>query len=409
VGVTARSRRRAAAALVLGLLGGIAVAATASRLAGGANSVLGSSFHVDGSPPETATMSFHVPRSKGPFAGELRLFAESGSKSGVVVHAGAKTVRSAPFAARTWIALDVTRLLARGGPVALKLEDASATAIRFAGAASAEPPVLVLRRGGKVAARLAPRGTPRAPRATATSGASEQGLLVPGTSAVIAAAGDIACDPSSHDFGVAQPGHCAERATSNLLLRIPHLAAVLPLGDNQYECGRASAYQASYAPSWGRLLKITHPVPGNHEYGRPCHENDASPYFTYFGKAAGPFGKGWYSYDVARWHLIALNSECDYGRGTPTAVGGCRPGSPEERWLKRDLATHHKLCTLAYWHEPRFSSGEHGDATAMSAIWNDLVAAHADVVLSGHNHDYERFAPLGATPDPSSGARSTTT
>jgi hypothetical protein len=119
---------------------------------------------------------------------------------------------------------------------------------------------------------------------------------------------------------------------------------------------------------------------GNHEY----LTHNASGYFAYFG-AIDPY----YSFDLGAWHLISLNSECSH-------IGGCDPGSPEEVWLKKDLADHRSQCTLAYWHEPRWSSGEHGNAEQMTTIWNDLVAAHADVVLSGHNHDYERFVPLDA-------------
>ena len=121
-----------------------------------------------------------------------------------------------------------------------------------------------------------------------------------------------------------------------------------------------------------------------------------------------PNPKGWYSYDIGSWHLIALNSECSYGSGA-SAVGGCGPGSPQETWLKQDLAAHANACTLAYWHEPRFSSGQHGDAQQMATIWNDLAAAHADIALAGHNHDYERFEPIGATPQDTSASNSSTT
>lgn len=375
---------------------------------GGTESVFGAFFHLDGSPKRTATLTFAVPRLGTGETATLRLYAESASRTGYVVSVAASSARSAAFAAHSWTRVDVTRLVARGGKASLVLEDASSGAIRLAGLASPNPPALVLQRRGAVIRLLAPAGAPRPAGPVAAGGPAEQGLLVPGKTAVIAAAGDIACDPADTAFGGKSPGRCQETATSNLLLGIPHLAAVLTLGDDQYECGRSHAFAQSYAPSWGRLLRITHPVPGNHEYGRACQTNDPTPYFSYFGKAAGPSGKGWYSYDIARWHLVALNSECSYGVGAD-AVGGCGPGSPEERWLRRDLAAHRNACTLAYWHEPRFSSGEHGDAVQMSTIWNDLVKAHADIVMSGHNHDYERFAPIGATPAPPSRVNATTT
>jgi hypothetical protein len=211
------------------------------------------------------------------------------------------------------------------------------------------------------------------------------------TDPVIAASGDIACDPGSQNFngGLGTGATCAQQATAALLR--PNLSAVLTLGDTQYEDNTLSKYLASFDQSWGKFKNLIRPTIGNHEYLTP----DATGYFQYFGSAAGNPSQGYYSYDVGRWHLISLNSECGH-------VGGCGAGSPQEAWLRGDLATHQAACTLAYWHEPRFSSGQHGDAQQMAVIWNDLVAAHADVVLSGHNHDYERFDPLGASPPSSS-------
>jgi hypothetical protein len=219
------------------------------------------------------------------------------------------------------------------------------------------------------------------------------------TDPVIAAAGDIACDPTSAKFNGGEGGKsvCHEAITANLVLD-GRYDAVLPLGDDQYECGDAAAFAKSYHPSWGKLKPITRPVIGNHEYGKACHRNDPSGYFDYFGAAAsgGP-GTGYYSFDLGAWHLIVLNSECTSGKGK-YRVGGCQTGSPQESWLRSDLAAHKTACTLVAWHEPRFSSGEHGDAEQMADMWNDLVAAHVDVALAGHNHDYERFDPIGTTP-----------
>jgi hypothetical protein len=213
---------------------------------------------------------------------------------------------------------------------------------------------------------------------------------------LIAAAGDIACDPEAAGFnhGGGTRNSCRARVVSDMLRRI-RPTAVLPLGDNQYECGDMSAFRDSYDKSWGRLKGISRPAVGNHDYGDACGRSSAVGYFDYFAAAAGPYGRGYYSYDLGRWHLIALNSECNYGRGS-LRVGGCETGSPQERWLRADLAAHRPRCTLAYWHEPRFSSGQHGNAQQMADIWNVLVRARADIVLSGHNHVYERFDPLGA-------------
>lgn len=200
---------------------------------------------------------------------------------------------------------------------------------------------------------------------------------------VIAAAGDIACDPSdgSYNGGNGTGSNCRQKYTSNLLVGA-NLAAVLTLGDNQYENGALSKYQTSYHASWGRVKSLTKPAVGNHEYGT----SGASGYFSYFGAAAGAPGKGYYSYNIGAWHLIALNSNC-------SQVGGCGAGSPQETWLRADLAANPTACTLAYWHHPRFSSGQHGSDAAYTAFWQALYNAGADVVLSGHDHDYERFNP----------------
>jgi hypothetical protein len=212
---------------------------------------------------------------------------------------------------------------------------------------------------------------------------------------LIAAAGDIACDTSSEFFndGIGVPGHCHQRATSDLLLATQP-AAVLTLGDNQYHVGSLSDFNGSFDPSWGRVKPIIHPQVGNHEYSTV----GARGYFDYFngpGAPSGPAGdrdKGYYSFDIGGWHLIALNSMCDHtDRGS--AADGCAAGSPQEQWLRADLAAHRSSCTLAYWHTPRFNSGFRGNSSTTLAFWEALYAAGADVVLNGDAHDYERFAP----------------
>lgn len=202
---------------------------------------------------------------------------------------------------------------------------------------------------------------------------------------VIAAAGDIACSPSDPNFnnrrGTATA--CRMMATSDLLVGHGY-AGVLALGDDQYNGGSYSDFLASYDPTWGRVKSITRSVAGNHEYGSA----GAGGYFRYFGAASGTPGEGWYSYDIGSWHIIALNSNCTAARG------GCGTGSPQEQWLSADLAAHaSNPCTLAMFHHGRYNSGHDGDSTFMSALFQDLYNAGADVVLSGHAHDYERFAP----------------
>jgi acid phosphatase type 7 len=212
---------------------------------------------------------------------------------------------------------------------------------------------------------------------------------------VLAAAGDIACDPTdgAYNGGSGTSTACAQKATSDLLVNMaPN--AVAALGDNQYNNGSLSAFNTAYNPSWGRVKPAIHPAIGNHEIKS---DTKATGYYTYFGAAAGTAGKGWYSYDLGTWHIIVLDGNCKN-------VGGCGSGSAQEQWLKSDLAAHPAACTLAYWHQPRFSSGNHGGSTMFTPFWNDLYNAGAEVVLNGHDHDYERFAPQ--TP---SGARNDST
>jgi len=209
----------------------------------------------------------------------------------------------------------------------------------------------------------------------------------PVTGTKIAAAGDIACDPGSSSFNNGQGSglNCRQMATSDLLVGAGY-AAVLVLGDIQYEDGAYSKFLASYDPSWGRVKSITKPAPGNHEY----QSGNANGYYQYFGPAAGDPATGYYSFDLAGWHIVALNSNCSF-------VGGCGVGSPQEQWLRADLAAHPASCTLAYWHHPRFSSGEHGSDSTYTPFFQALYDANADLVLVGHDHDYERFAPQTAS------------
>jgi hypothetical protein len=187
---------------------------------------------------------------------------------------------------------------------------------------------------------------------------------------MLLAVGDIGyCNASNDDL-------VGKRAAS-----LPGTIALL--GDIAYESGSPADYANCFNPTWGTLLERIRPVPGNHDY----ETRGAAGYFSYFGAAAGTAGEGWYSYEVGAWHVIALNSECD-------AIGGCGNGSPELSWLVSDLATHPATCTLAYWHHPRYSSGKHGDDDMTEAIWSALADAGADLVLSGHDHDYERLSPV---------------
>ncbi len=155
------------------------------------------------------------------------------------------------------------------------------------------------------------------------------------------------------------------------------------LGDNAYGEGTAEQYEDCYDPTWGTFADHTHPVVGDNEYDTP----DAEPYYDYFGSAAGDSDEGWYSYDVGAWHIVALNSNCG-------EIGGCSRGSRQEQWLRADLAAANATCIAAMWHQPRFSSSSSNTGT--KALWEALEDFGGDIVLSGHHHNYERFAPQDA-------------
>jgi hypothetical protein len=247
--------------------------------------------------------------------------------------------------------------------------------------------------GLSVVAVLTAQNKPVAREASAVGPVSVTG------SVTVAAAGDIACSPSdaSYHGGTGTAHACAQNATAQTISGLaPN--AVLALGDVQYACGLASEF-GGYRTSWGRFLPITHPVPGNHEYGdgAACTPSSAQGYFGFFGTHAGGNPRGWYSFDLGSWHVIALNSECHGGAGA-AAVGGCQTGSPQETWLRADLAAHPAGCTLAFWHESRFTTAAPGEQLQTADLWNDLARAKADLVLAGHAHDYERFQPAGVTP-----------
>lgn len=222
-------------------------------------------------------------------------------------------------------------------------------------------------------------------------------VLAAPTDPVVAAAGDIACGKDSTGT---VPEACWELQTSDVLLQI-NPAVVLPLGDVQYQYGELDDFyggrpgwaNTGYHPTWGRLKSVTRPVVGNHEYD-PTRTPNAEGYFDYFngiGNFTGPAGdrdKGYYSFDVGSWHVVILNSNC-------TPAGGCNPGSPQQNWLRTDLAAHQRSCTLAAIHQPAWSSENRSSADhpGTQALLQPLYDQGVDLLLAGHSHFYERFPP----------------
>lgn len=229
--------------------------------------------------------------------------------------------------------------------------------------------------GGAVAwQRFGPPDHSGAGRLPPAAGTTD--VVTPDQPAILLAAGDIAtCDDP-------------EVATGELLAAQPGVVAAL--GDLAYPDGSPSAFTNCYDTAWGLVTPRTRPAMGNHDVRTP----DAAGYGDYFGTTAGPQPQGYYSYDLGAWHVVVLNSNCDL-------VGGCGPDSPQLAWLADDLAATSTGNIVAYWHHPRFSTGHHGDQPAVAAFWETLTQAGADVVLNGHDHDYERFVPMDPAGRPS--------
>jgi len=214
----------------------------------------------------------------------------------------------------------------------------------------------------------------------------------------VAAAGDIACDPDAKGYnrGRGVAGRCHQRATSDVVKDIDP-DAVFALGDLQYQAGTLANFRASYDPTWGRFKDITYPIVGDHEYGDP----EAAGYFAYFGARATPQDlqcdsgcRGYYSFDLGAWHVIALNVICD----KLPAGDGCSTESPQNRWLQHDLelASKTTACTVVLMHEPRWSSS-HKQSPQLAPFVTTMYKNGVDLILSGSSHTYERFAPQNPT------------
>lgn len=290
-----------------------------------------------------------------------------------------------------WVEFDVTALVTGNGTFTLSLPPQSSDGLVVSSKESAtnRPELIVTSSSGSgpTATSVPPTPTtgPTTVPPTNTPIITPTPTTPAGGTVVVMAAGDIVCGAKSTN------SWCQQSATANVIeARSPN--AVLALGDVQYECAQAADFATYFDPTWGRFKSKIYPSVGNHEYktstnsSDPCYQSppNARDYFNYFGPVAGDPSKGYYSFDLGAWHLISLNSNCAF-------VGGCGAGSAQEQWLRADLAAHPNTCTLAFMHYPRFSSV--APFTSMQPFWQALYDAGAEVVLTAHDHHYERYGP----------------
>ena len=269
-------------------------------------------------------------------------------------------------ARNTWYELDVTGGITGDGTYSLAITSSNNNGAAYdARETGVTAPQLVVTTGVSTTTTA-----PTTTVAPTTTIAPTTTTTAPAGNPVLLGAGDIASCASSGD-----------EATAAVLAG--QAGTVITTGDNVYDNGTATEFANCYDPSWGAEQARTKPAPGNHDYGTA----GAAGYFGYFGAAAGDPAKGYYSYDLGNWHVVSLNSNC--------SIVSCAAGSAQEQWLRADLAASAKPCTVAYWHHPRFSSGAtHGSSTTVQPLYQALYDFNADLVLVGHEHNYERFAPM---------------
>lgn len=297
---------------------------------------------------------------------------------------GRAIASTGPVKSGTWVKFNVTKQVKGNGGVAFAITTRSKTSRVFESREGTRKPRLVVT-GRKAPAPPPPEPSPPPPEPSPTPPPEDKGV-------VVAAAGDVACDPADPGYnngnGIAD--RCHMKATSNLIVDL-NPAQVFALGDLQYEDGTLEKFNTSYDPTWGRFKGKTRPVVGNHEYGTA----GAAGYFQYFGDRATPRQPGcrvncdgYYSFDVGQWHAVVLNTECAQIEGGQ----GCAAGSAQQTWLAADLKTFPAKCTVALLHKPRWSSNllvEPGVAPLVKTLYDHGV----DLMLAGHSHAYERFAP----------------
>lgn len=382
-------------------------------------------IEVDGSPLETTYLKFNLPSADTLLSATLRLYVTNSSGGPVSVRSvtdntwqeSTITYNTRPLvgsafstfnggSSGTWIEVNVTSGLTGklGQTVSLAMDETNSDGIFFSSKeSSTNRPELILQLqtsdpsptpASTIVPTVPPLPTPTpivepTPTIDPTTPPIEPTPTpVSSSDPIIVAAGDMVADLSK------TPGS-KHVAVSDLIISI-NPAAVLALGDVQYENGEYTNFTRYYEPSWGRFVNITYPTVGNHEYNSP--NTAAQGYFDYYtqkfggegntSQRPGARGQGYYSFDVGNWHLIALNTQC-------SKAGGCGVGSPQERWLRADLAAHTNRCVLAFWHIPLYSSGGRANSNS-KAFWQALYDFNADLVLTGHDHTYERFAPMNA-------------
>ena len=375
-------------------------------------------IRVDGSPFVNSYLRFNVNGLNSPILqARLRIYANSASTSGISVAKvddntwvetgityvnapviGSTFATSSAVDAGTWKEIDVTGLVSGNGLVSFGVETPGSTAISLASRESGtNAPQLIVTYPltGQTSTNTpvsTPTNTPsRTPTNTPPAGNTPTntptGANTPtpnATSVVIMAAGDL----TKCAGGTPSPTGGA-MITSNMLLNDP--GPFFTLGDNSNDTGTADDYEDCYGPTWGRLMNRTYPAMGNHDM---IADPQGGPYFAYFSGMTGYYGH--YSLNLGTWHIVVLNAECGVGSQ------GCESGNPQEVWLKQDLLANTQPCILAIWHQPLFTSGTQAETPGMLTFWKDLYAAGADIILNGHNHNYERFAlqDPNRNPDP---------
>ncbi len=355
----------------------------------------------DGSPVKRGYLRFNVAGLSGAVSkATLRLYANSSLSSGITVRQvadntwgettinynnapalGTAIATTGAVTQGTWISIDVTSYVTGNGIFSFALTNGNATALSLASREAANKPQLVITTGSgtvPTATKPAPTATSVGPTATRVPPTATQvpptATRVPATSTPPSSGND----PVILATGDSRSGcNTGAKATAGVLSRYPSSTLVLFDGDAT-DTGSLSQFTDCFNATFGAYKSQFRPVPGNHEYGT----SGASGYFTYFGTLAKPQGQSYYSFNVGTWHIVALNTEIDISST-----------STQMTWLRNDLAANRTQCTLAYWHEPRWSSGNHGNNTFVSSLWQVLYDNNVDLIFNGHDHDYERFAP----------------